>query len=118
MPTNCPSRWKQLLFPGNPGSRQLAANENPQFSYPGARTTGFTFNGEFIGQAVSPQIADQYYLEAAYVSDRECFDEGAEYGGIDFRSSGQGHRETSRPTFLFSITLYLLTAAVTTIAST
>ncbi len=58
--------------------------ESPLLSYgipgPYYQTTGFSFNGEFIGQAAAPQTANQAYVESAYVSDRECFDGDAEYG--------------------------------------
>jgi hypothetical protein len=57
---------------------------SPRFSYsipsPWYQTTGFEFNGEFIGQAVAPQTAQQSYVESAYVSDRRCFDGDSEYG--------------------------------------
>lgn len=55
--------------------------ETPQFSYsPDYQTTGFAFNGEFIGQAVAPQTTNQSLVEAAYISDRECYDGGTEWG--------------------------------------
>ena len=82
--------------------------ESPQFNYPfpSYQTTGFVFDGEFVGQAVNPQTASQYYLEAAYVGDRQCADGGAEYGLYRFPVLGASGVSQNQPpnvlTFYYS----------------
>jgi len=83
-----PSRAFNWFFynPPGPASGTVIAvpgeyMETRQFSYsPDYQTSGFAFNGEFIGQAVSPQTTNQSIVEAAYVSDRQCYDGGTEWG--------------------------------------
>ena len=53
--------------------------QSEYFSHPSATITGFSFQGQFSGQHVT-STNDGYYTQAAYFSDRECFDGGTEYG--------------------------------------
>ncbi|HWE49943.1 MAG TPA: hypothetical protein VG273_09150 [Bryobacteraceae bacterium] len=72
--------------------------EAPRFSYNLAyQTAGFAFNGEFIGQGAAPQTANQSYVEAAYVSDRACYDGGTEWGWYHAPAISNGGISANQP---------------------
>jgi hypothetical protein len=112
--------WFRYPVPGGDGSwpaangtYPLAATgeylETSQFGPIGATNPiGFTFYGEFAGQASPPSSptgagSANFFLEAVYFTDRECSDIGTEYGWFRMVSNSySGDTPANSATFYYS----------------